>query len=62
MVLEYTNIFHTLCSKIGIKYFERNLVLKYPNDMHRYIEIEMVFLDISSLGALIDMQSNLSRN
>jgi hypothetical protein len=50
-VSEYTNIFHTLHSNMGIKHFERHLVLKYQSGFHRYIQIEMDFLDISSLGA-----------
>ena len=49
-MLEYTSIYHTLCSKVGIKDSERHLVLKYHNGLHRYIQIEMDFLDISSLG------------
>jgi hypothetical protein len=35
---------------MGIKYFERLMVLKYHISLHRYIQIEMVFLDILSLG------------
>jgi hypothetical protein len=50
-VLEFTNTFHTLCTKLGIKDSERHLVLKYPGALHRYIQTEMDFLDISSLGA-----------
>jgi hypothetical protein len=50
-VLDFTNIFHTLPTKLGIKYLERHLVLKYRGAPHRYIHIEMEFLDISSLGA-----------
>jgi hypothetical protein len=50
-ILEFTNSFHTLCTKLGIKDSERNLVLKYRGDLHRYIQTEMDFLDISSLGA-----------
>jgi hypothetical protein len=50
MVPEYTNIFHTLCSKMGIKDSERHLVLKYRSVLHRYIQKNMDFLDISSLG------------
>jgi hypothetical protein len=49
-VSEYTNIFHTLRSKLGIKDSERHLVLKYRSGLHRYIQTEMDFLDISSLG------------
>jgi hypothetical protein len=63
IVPEYTNIFHTLCSKLGIKESEWNLVLKYHNGLHRYIQEDMDFLDISSLGAmLIDMLSKSRRN
>jgi hypothetical protein len=42
MVPEYTNIFHSLHTKMGIKEFEKHLVLKY-------IQKDMEFLDISSL-------------
>ena len=49
-VPEYTNIFHTLHSKLGIRDSERHLVLKYRSGLHRYIQSEMDFLDISSLG------------
>jgi hypothetical protein len=42
--------FHTLCTKLGIKDSEKNLVMKYCSCMHRYIQEEMEFLDISSLG------------
>jgi hypothetical protein len=50
-VPDFTNIFHTLRTKLGIKDSERNLVLKYCGAMHRYIQTEMEFLDISSLSA-----------
>jgi hypothetical protein len=49
-VLEFTNTFHTLRTKLGIKDFEQHLVLKYHGDIHRYIQTEMDFLNISSLG------------
>jgi hypothetical protein len=49
-VPEFTNIFHTLHTKMGIKYFERHMVLNYRDGLHRYIQAEMEFLDISSLG------------
>jgi hypothetical protein len=49
-VLEFTNTFHTLHTKLGIKDSERHLVLKYRGALHKYIQIEMDFLDISSLG------------
>jgi hypothetical protein len=50
MVSKYTNIFHTLHSKLGIRDSEWHLVLKYHSGLHRYIQTEMDFLDISSLG------------
>jgi hypothetical protein len=49
-VHELTDLFHTLRTKLGIKYLEKNLVVKYHNFLHRYIQEEMEFLDISSLG------------
>jgi hypothetical protein len=49
--LEFTNTFHTLCTKLGIKDSKQPLVLKYRGALHRYIQTEMDFLDISSLGA-----------
>ena len=48
-VSEFTNIFHTLRTKLGIGDFERHLALKYRG--YKYIQTEMEFLDISSLGA-----------
>jgi hypothetical protein len=48
-VPEFTNTFHTLRTKLGIKDSERHLVLKYRGALHRYIQTEMDFLDISSL-------------
>jgi hypothetical protein len=50
-ISDFTNIFHTLRTKMGIKDLERHLVLKYRGALHRYIQTEMEFLYISSLGA-----------
>jgi hypothetical protein len=61
-VPEFTNTFHTLCTKMGIKDSERHLVLKYLGALHKYIQTEMDFLDISSLMLLIDMLLKSSRN
>ena len=36
-VSDYTNIFHTLHSNLGIKDSKWNLVLKYRSGLHRYI-------------------------
>jgi hypothetical protein len=49
-VHEMTNLFHTLRTKLGIKDSEKHLVLNYYSFLHRYIQEEMEFLDISSLG------------
>ena len=49
-VPKFNNTFHTLHTKLGIKDFEWNLVMKYCGALHRYIQTEMDFLDISSLG------------
>jgi hypothetical protein len=50
-VPDFTNVFHTFRTKLGIKDSQRYLVLKYRNSLHRYIRTEMEFLDILSLGA-----------
>jgi hypothetical protein len=47
----FTNTFHTLLTKSSIKYTEKHTVLKYRGALHRYIQIEMDFLEILSLGA-----------
>jgi hypothetical protein len=48
-VLEYTSIFHTLHTKLGIKYSKKHLVLKNHSVLHRYIQTNMDLLVISSL-------------
>jgi hypothetical protein len=35
---------------MGIKYFEQHIMRKYHDGLHRYIQDEMEFLEISSLG------------
>jgi hypothetical protein len=50
-VHELTNLFHTLCTKLGIKDSEKHLVLKYRSCLHIYIQEKLEFLNISSLGA-----------
>eukprot|EP00253_Pinus_taeda_P029926 PITA_29926 len=47
--LEFTNLFHTLRTKLGIKDSEQNLILKYCGCLHKYIQEEIEFLNISSL-------------
>ena len=49
-VSEFTNIFHTLRTKLRIKDSKQHLVLRYRGYLHKYIQIEMEFMDISSLG------------
>jgi len=36
-VLKFTNIFHTLCKKLGITYSEWHLVLQYRDCLKKYI-------------------------
>ena len=49
-VSEFTNTFHTLPRKLGIRNFKQHMVLKYRGHLHKYIQTEIEFLDISSLG------------
>jgi hypothetical protein len=50
-VPEFTNLFHTLRTKLGIKDSEQHLILKYRGCLHKYIQEEIQFLNIPSLGA-----------
>jgi hypothetical protein len=50
-VLYFTNTFHTFHTKLGIKESKKHLVLKYRGALHRYIQYEMDFMAISSLGS-----------
>jgi hypothetical protein len=50
IVSEFTNTFYTLHTNMGIKDSERHLVMKYHGALHRYIQTEMDFLNITSLG------------
>ena len=61
-VPDFTNIFHSLCTKLGIKYSERHLVLKYRGALHRYIQTEMEFLYISSLGTTYQYTIKIVQN
>jgi hypothetical protein len=61
-VPEFKNIFHTLHTKLGIKYSEPHLVLKYRGALHGYIHTEMEFLDISSLGATYRYAVKIEQN
>jgi hypothetical protein len=52
--------------KLGIKYFELHLVMKYYSGLHRYIQIDMDFVYISSLGVtyryVVKIEQNLKKN
>jgi hypothetical protein len=48
--------------KLGIKDSEHHLVLKYHGCLHRYIQTEMEFLDIASLGTTYRYVSRSSIN
>jgi hypothetical protein len=61
-VPDFTNIFHTLRTKLGIKDLERHTVLKYHGALHRYIHTEMEFLDISSLGVAYQYAIKIEQN
>ena len=50
-VPEFTNLFHTLRTKLGIKDSEQHLILKYRGCLHKYIQEEIQFLSIPLLGA-----------
>ena len=60
-VHELTNLFHTLLTKLGIKDLEKHLVLNYHGCLHRYIQEEMEFLDISSLGLAYQYVANIEQ-
>ena len=47
---ELTNLIHTLRTKLGIKDSEKHLVLKCRCCLDIYIQEEIKFLDIYSLG------------
>lgn len=45
---KFANVFHAFFTKLGIKNSKQNLALKYHGYLHKYIQDEMDFLDISS--------------
>jgi hypothetical protein len=47
---KFHQYFHTMLTKLGIKDSERHLVHKYCSCLHRYIQTEIEFMDIASLG------------
>jgi hypothetical protein len=57
-VPEFTNIFHTLCTKLGIKDSERHLVLKYHGALHRYIQPKWNFWTSRPWAQPTDMCQN----
>ncbi len=48
-VSKFTNNFHTLHTKLGIKYSKRHLVLKYQGGKLKYIQDAIDFEDLPSL-------------
>ena len=58
-VHKLTNLFHTLRTKLGIKDSERHLVLKYRGCLHKHIQEEMEFLDITLLGMAYHYVANI---
>ena len=61
-MLEFTNVFHTLCMILGIKDFEKHLVLKYHGFIQKYIQDEMESPDISSLGMIYRYTTKIKQN
>eukprot|EP00253_Pinus_taeda_P014225 PITA_14225 len=49
-VPDFTNLFHTLRTKLGIKDSKQHLKLKYHSCLYKYIQEEMEFLNISPLS------------
>ena len=60
-VHELTNLFHTLHTKLGIKYSKRHLVLKYHIYLKRYIKEEIKFFNITSLGTVYRYTTNIEK-
>ena len=62
VVPEFTNTFHTLHTKIGIKDSKRHLFIKYRRALHRYIQTEMDFWTSHHSMLFIDMLLKSSKN
>jgi hypothetical protein len=58
-VSEFTNTFHTLCTQLGIKYYEQRFSLKYRGALHKYIQTGIEFMDISSLGVVYQYDAKI---
>ena len=54
-------MFHTLRTKLGIKDSRKNLVQEYHICLHIYIQEEMEFLKISSLGTAYQYAAKLEQ-
>jgi hypothetical protein len=61
-VPEFTNTFHTLCTKLGIKDSERHLVLKYRGALQDTSRLKWIFWTSHHLVLLIDMLLKSRRN
>ena len=62
VVLEFTNNFHTLHIKMGIRDCKKNLVLKYYGFLHKLIQTKWSFWTCHHWESLIDMLSKLNKN
>ena len=60
-VHEMMNLFHTLCTKLGIKDSKIHLVLNYCSFLKKYIQEEMDFLEITSLGMTYRYATNIEK-
>jgi hypothetical protein len=61
-VPDFTNIFHTLHTKLGIKDSERTSGAQIPHCLHRYIQTKWSFWTSPHWVRLIDTLSRSSRN
>ena len=60
--IPFTKNFHTLHTQLGIKDSDLHLVLKYYGCLHRYIQEDMEFLNISSLGMAYQYAITIEQN
>ena len=58
-IQRYTNIFHALSTKLGIKDSKKHRVMKYKSGLHRYIQTEMDFLNIETLSSAFKYASKI---
>jgi hypothetical protein len=61
-MLDFTNIFHTLHNKMGIKYSEKHLVLKYRSALHDTSILKWNFWTSHPWARPTDMSSKSDRS